>query len=404
MTSSLETVQDEALRIAVVSDLHACDDVGSDASVSPSHLKISLPNNEPGKHPISGLLKLIETEALRADILLCAGDMGDKAQPSGIKYAWKAVHEIGRKLGASLITATSGNHDLDSRFLTTPDADPKGILLGLDPPYPLPDEALNDKYWARNYVIIDNDHYRLIILNSCAQHGTEAHEIEHGRISSHTLAAIAKDLDRSEPRTINLLLCHHHPQQHMELNLGDYDAMKNGQLLLDMLATGKYGRWLIIHGHKHHPKVVYASGPATSPTIFSAGSLCAVLYPELQTKARNQFYLLSMPFEHIRQFGLVGTIQAWDWAFGEGWAPAASTNSGLPAVSAFGFRGDPRQTALRISSLVRNKKGWDDICNHLPEATYYLSQDLETLRVELEMIGFRMTEESGHPKEVGRAL
>jgi len=404
MSASLQNAEDDSLKIAVVSDLHAYEALGSESSVSPSHLKISLPYNEPGKHPISGLIQLIETERLRADILLCAGDMGDKAQPTGIQYAWKAIHDIGRKLEATLVTATSGNHDLDSRFLTTKDADPKGVLLALDPPYPLPEEALNDKYWARNYVIVDQNEYRLIILNSCAQHGTESHEIEHGRISSLTLASMAKDLDQLEPKEINVLLCHHHPQQHMELNLGDYDAMKNGQLLLDMLATGRYGRWLVIHGHKHHPKVTYACGPATSPIIFSAGSLSAVLYPELQTKARNQFYLISMTRKHIKQFGLVGTILAWDWAFGEGWAPAANTNSGLPASSAFGFRGDPRQTALRISTFVSHKMTWEQICSHIPEAAYYLGQDLETLRVELEMMGLRMIEEGGRPREIGIAL
>lgn len=392
------------LRIAVASDLHAYETLGSDTATSPSHLRVSLPENEPGKHPISGLLKLIETERLTADLFLCAGDIGDKAQPVGIQYAWKAIHEVGRKLGASLVAATSGNHDLDSRYINTDDADAKGFLLGLEPPYPLPDESLNDKYWARNYVVVDRDQYRLVILNSSAYHGTAPGEIDHGRISASTLSSISKDLDRLEPKLVNLLLCHHHPQQHMELNLGDYDVMRNGQELLDMLGSGRYGRWLVVHGHKHHPKVTYASGAATSPVIFSAGSLCAKLYLELQTKARNQFYMISLTHQHLKDFGLVGTLKAWDWAHGDGWAPAAGVNSGLPAESAFGYRGEPRQIARRISTLVVEKLGWREVCVRIPEAAYYLGQDLETLARELGSLGLTMTEDKGQPMEIGKSL
>jgi hypothetical protein len=392
------------LNIAVASDLHAYESPSSDTSNSPSHLKISLPENEPGKHPISGLLQLIEIESLKADLFLCPGDIGDKAQRAGIQYGWKAIHEVGLKLGASLIAAATGNHDLDSRYISTEDADAKGFLLSLKPPYPLSDEAMNDKYWARNYVIVEGDQYRLVVLNSSAYHGTALGEIDHGRISGATLSFLANDLDRLKPKLVNLLLCHHHPQQHMELKLGDYDAMTNGQLLLDTLGSGRYGRWLIIHGHKHHPKVTYASGAATSPVIFSAGSLCAKLYLELQTKARNQFYLISLSYDHVRDFGLVGTVKAWDWAYGEGWAAAEGVKSGLPSESAFGYRGDPLQIAKRLSTLVVEKMAWDEVRISVPEASYYLPQDLETLERELQAVGLHITEEHGRPREIGRSL
>src|SRR5438309_6514993 len=114
-----------SLKVAVVSDLHAHDSKDIDTSTWPSHLRISLPESEPSKHPISALTQLIQTENLTADLLLCAGDMGDKAQQAGIQYAWKTIHQLGGKLGARLVAATSGNHDLDSRYITTEDADAK---------------------------------------------------------------------------------------------------------------------------------------------------------------------------------------------------------------------------------------------------------------------------------------
>ena len=74
------------LTIAIISDLHAFDD--AQGKEDPSYLSVALPENEAARHPISGLLHLINKEGLRADLLLCAGDIGDKARPIAIKYAW----------------------------------------------------------------------------------------------------------------------------------------------------------------------------------------------------------------------------------------------------------------------------------------------------------------------------
>jgi hypothetical protein len=392
----------DTLKIAVASDLHAFEKT-NDSDTFPSHLRITAPENEPGKHPIVGLLRMIEDQNLKADLFLSPGDLGDKANPSGILYAWRAIHQIGAQLGVDLVTASSGNHDLDSRYITSADA--KGFLLSLTPPYPLPDESSNNKYWARNFVIKEDDTYRLVILNSSAYHGGKPGEIDHGRIADSTLSVLQKELADREPKLINILLCHHHPQQHMELNLGDYDVMKNGQLLLDLLGSGEFGRWLIIHGHKHHPKIAYAQGGATSPIVFSAGSLCANLYLELQTMARNQFYIITLPFGDIERLGLVGRIQAWDWASGAGWAPAAGPSSGLPASCHFGYRTDPRLLANKVSALVTQAKiDWDVVREALPEITYLLPQDVVVLRKELKSLHrLEIIEVDGQPKEIGKS-
>jgi hypothetical protein len=390
---------DNYLTIAVASDLHAFEP--SDKILSPpSHLKITLPETDIAVHPISALLDLIKKKELKTDLFLCPGDMGDKANASGIKYAWKAIHQIGTSLEAKLTAAASGNHDLDSRYLTSYDA--KGTLLGLVPPYPLPNDAMNNKYWARNYVIVDGDEYRLLILNTSAYHGGQAHEIDHGRIAESTLSFLSEELKALPPKLINILLCHHHPQQHMELELGGYDVMQNGQLLLDLLP--QFGRWLVIHGHKHHPKLAYASGGATSPIVFSAGSLCANLYLELQTKARNQFYMIYLPIEQIRTLGLVGFIQAWDWAVGDGWAPAASVNSGLPSRCPFGHRADPRILAHKIATLMTGEKmKWSEVTTEIPEINYLLPSDASILGEELGTLHqLEIIESDGRAFEIGR--
>jgi hypothetical protein len=353
---------------------------------SPSHLDTTQAESLTLHHPISALLALIRSNSITADLLLSPGDLGDRANPSGIAYAWSALAKLAKELRCEAYAATAGNHDLDSRFNDS-EVDPRYVLRGLTPSFPFQDETLDDKYWSRAYSIKDSSLVRLVLLNSSALHGYTPIEQNHGRVTSFTLTQLKADLTKLDPKPINVLLCHHHPHQHSELDLGETDVMKKGQQLLDLLGAGENGRWLVIHGHKHHPKIAYAAGGSTSPTVFAAGSLCAILSGQLQTAARNQFYLIEFDVNECAKYGLVGTVRAWDWSAGVGWIEAASKGSGLPARFGFGSRMEPLVLATRIANAVEkahNILTWEDICTDVPEMKYLLPQDLKEVERALE--------------------
>jgi hypothetical protein len=403
LATPVEENRSEILRIAVASDLHAYDNCGR--RPEPSHLKISHPEDQPGKHPIAGLIKLIKDGKLAADLLLCPGDLGDQAEVVGIQYAWKKLHQLGSDLGAGLVTATAGNHDLNSRYIKG-SFDPKETLQALDPPFPLPDETHNDMYWSRHFAVTEGKFYRLVILNSSAYHGAGPDETDHGRIAVATVSHLRKHLESFPPKPVNVLLCHHHPQPLSEFrNDKDYDGMINGESLLDCLGSGTIGRWIVIHGHKHHPKVTYSSGGGASAIVLSAGSLCVSLYLELRTLVRNQFHLISMPLDEISRSGLVGRIQSWDWATGNGWAPAGR-KSGLPFMCGFGFRGDPLLFADRVAQSLKGEKlAWSEFCRIMPEAEYVIPNDMIAIKVELrKKYGIEIQEIDGTPVEIGRTV
>jgi 3',5'-cyclic AMP phosphodiesterase CpdA len=366
------------VRIAIASDLHAF----ANLDPSPSHLDIELPESVTLQHPIEALIERInlESDKLNADILLSPGDLGHAADPKGIAYSWHALEKIARALNCEVYTATAGNHDVDSRYKGT-DHDPDHILKGLSPSFPLQNETLDDRYWARTYTIHDGVSYRLVVLNSSAFHGNNEIEKNHGRIDLKSLERLKHDLASLQNKQINVLLCHHHPHSHSEYDLGEGDVMKQGQLLLDLLGSGQYGRWLVVHGHKHHPKIAYAAGGSNSPVVFGAGSLCSILAGKLQTVARNQFYIIDMDTTDCERYGLVGRVRAWDWYPGRGWIEA-STNSGLPAEFGFGERRDPVLIAKGVTALVNaspDSVPWSTILEQLPNIAYLLPQDLSEL-------------------------
>lgn len=212
-------------------------------------------------------------------------------------------------------------------FRYDPDPDPKGGLLKLSPPFPFEDEHLANKYWAKNYAIITLRNGLVIAtLNSSAYHGGKQEEILHGRVSRRTIDALSSDLQSTREASGHVLVCHHHPLPLSGWTSGanDTEFMKNGQDLLDALIDATGRSWLIIHGHRHKPRLISgASSRSAVPFVIGAGSLGRVLR-EYQTNftwfactpprklsihlssVRLRLALGLMPLDGVRVHQLVG--------------------------------------------------------------------------------------------------
>jgi hypothetical protein len=392
------------IRVAVVSDLHAYETLKRGEN-RPSHLKIGSTEQQPENHPIWGLKQLIVNQDLHADMLLCPGDMGHQGSPAGIQFAWTALQDIKSALGAPSLVATAGNHDLDSRYLFG-NPDPQQTLKNLNPLFPCTDEAIANHYWARDYALIMNPHVAVLTLNSSAHHGEEEHEKNHGRVTREALSLMRNRISEFSEIPVKILLCHHHPHQHSELNLGATDVMDRGQQLLDILGADEFGTWLVVHGHKHHPKISYAAGGNSSPVVFAAGSLCSDLFLELQTAARNQFHVITLDLDVVQRLGLVGRIRSWYWVYGTGWAPA-KPSTGLPYECGFGYRGSISLLADRLAAITKGKlKKWAEIVSAVPETDFLIPQDARLLRqylIRLHRIKV-VDDDSGEPFEIGEIV
>ena len=128
------------LRIAIMSDLHAAPKGGDAASG-----EVKLFSDDAGSantaHPMKGLHALIKSNGLRADFVLCPGDMTNKASSTALNYVWAGLHEVRDLMCAKSVLATVGNHDVDSRGHAD-DAFPREALMKLEPPFPAGDEHL----------------------------------------------------------------------------------------------------------------------------------------------------------------------------------------------------------------------------------------------------------------------
>lgn len=140
-----------------------------------------------------------------------------------------------------------------------------------------------------------------------------------------------------------------------------------------MIGSGEFGSWIVIHGHKHHPKITYAAGGNHSPVVFSAGSFSVLLDPQHGTQ-QNTFHLLEIEAEDLRST-LRGQAHTFEFDFGKGWRPATDS-SAIPYEAGFGFRGDLHELAIRIAAAVPDdNKLFSELAGQITDMRYLLPGD-----------------------------
>jgi hypothetical protein len=356
------------VRLAFLSDLHAYNPTSGKAG--PSFLPANPNPSDP--NPFRDLEQLVDREKLNVDLIICGGDICDKADFLGFQYAWKQLHNLKEKLNATQLVVTCGNHDLNSRIINiSEDPDPKGALQTLSPKFPFEDEVLSDRFWSRNYVLIEPlAGIQILVLNTSAYHGGADNEIDHGRVSRRTIDAIKKELQASSSKELNILLCHHHirPLRGLWGTSPDGEYIKKGGELLDELTKCTASPWLTLHGHRHIPNLEFTIDP--SSVVIGASSFSAQMHGSL-----NQFHILDIEVDLTDQTPFRGMIETWSWNLSNGWQQRRIENDseGFPPTCGFGSTILPRAMASRIESLVNASAGfleWAEVVQQIPEIQF----------------------------------
>lgn len=369
------------LSIAVLSDLHFC---ASDAGRKHTHAILS-ENLPPKQDPFADFLALIDSEGLKADVLLTPGDLTTMSCRPGLRAAWAAIQEIAGKMGAELVVASTGNHDVSSREKSA-ESEPEmwEALKQLKPTYPSPqaDELQRLQYWAEHFLILERDWIQVVSLNSCNCHARGEKEYEKGRVTEYTVQVLQEKLAKGPKKKLNILLCHHHPSGLPELRdtMPDYSEMQHGNKLLSMLDDAP-GSWLVIHGHKHLPHLDYAKGGSDSPVVLSCGSFSAALPAEFLATASNQAYIIEIDEDVVSKLGAAGVIRSWDWVKGAGWAKAerfdSSRKDRIIHGSGFGNRTSIVTVAANIRDMLDGNQviSWKQVIERYPDLEYMRVDD-----------------------------
>lgn len=395
------------MKLLVVSDLHAFTSDsrrGADGRkpLPPSFIDFSTPTRRKVEDPLIGLRDLFH-EGLFGDIdlLIVAGDIGDKADPVAIRSAWAEIHEMAQRADAKVF-ATCGNHDLDTRHKINK-FDPRGFLRTLQPSFPISHLSQDDRsileYWANNFTLIEEETYRILNINSCAFHGygdEQNQELNHGRISDITLEAIEKALRKSHrehPSKHNICLVHHHIKPVSSDDFEDKSAIKGAEKLTDLLSTAELGEWLIIHGHRHRSSL-FCAGGNTAPIVLSCASFAATRTGDEHNPCPNQFYVVHLDTQEPgRPSSASGLIQTWNWTPTYGWMENNDILGGLPKSTGFGYRGRITDLADRIYDKTKSeiKITRRRLIEQFPEFLRLVPKDMKSLLYTLDQRGIVIT-------------
>lgn len=386
------------LTVAVVGDPHFFVEPSSGSDSQISHVKLS-PNGDfidsAPPNPWLALKQYVTENGIRAELLLCAGDITVYAEKVGLERAWKELLDLGLLMGCSHVVSATGNHDIQSR--STADVVSKNAVRGLSqvvgiferlkqlsPAYPIVEIAstgvverrdLRTAYFGDDIAVLDQPNYRLAVLNSCCEHTAEPHQNERGSFPKSAQVALEAALASMTDPKINLMDCHHPPGLHGEHDLGDYDFIANGDGLVRSLE--RHGPWVIVHGHKHHGRISYAQGSNAAPVVFSASSLGFCLNVQ-KSGMRNQFYCMNITMKP--NGSLRGNVNAWDWHVGLGWDKATPERGGIYDGCGFGLRRPLEDIADEVAGIAsRLPCAWPDVLAAMPDLHFLTPDDMAIL-------------------------
>lgn len=330
-----------------MSDLHACT-----RSVDIEHSRLVFD----GKENEFGLrfIEYCKSIKLSPDFLVCPGDISNQGCTDSFQNGWDFLHKVRAELGIKELLCVPGNHDIQSR----PGAgiSPLHKVKFCSPSFPSNEFEFNTHFWGWGWGHLKYDHFNCILINSSAYHGFNQ-EFKHGRVAQETVNQISEYINNNDfnSRPFNVLLCHHHPVKREDIDYAsDFEVMDGGQLLISSLERLTRKPWLVIHGHKHFASLFSAqSGGYNPPLIFSAGSFSAKLYPKIENRTANQFYILDIDINKtIQNEKLIGTFETHSWDVISNWHPSKSKN--LPHKGGFGSDIRPVEIVRNLNNLLKN--------------------------------------------------
>lgn len=393
--------QPKKLVIAVLSDLHC--QLRSATATQESFLFVGQPRIPAARHPIEALNKLIKECELTADLLMCAGDITNRSSQEGLVQGWDFLSEIKRELNSNKLICTLGNHDVDSRKSFS--QDPFLIAQSVNQLFPLEDQEQIKRFWGSGFSVIEhNSNALIVILNSVADH-TDELTAKRGSFAERRLEELRHVLDKYSHNDfpLRIAMLHHHPILHSFMNYTSEDVLSNGDQLIELLSQNRFN--LIIHGHRHQPRLRRHSSCGNPMIIFAAGSFAAML-GSLASTTRNLFHILTISMDEANL--ITFNLRTWEHNPNDGWIPTSKKSSSLPYLIKFrGNHGHIDAQSVRdyLDAQQIAKMDAAQLFKAFPELEFYFPDEFEAFERDIQSVGLRLVfDDQSSLYEIGRII
>lgn len=378
--------------LAILSDLHCR--LATDTR--DSFLVVGSKRVPSTHHPVESLLEMIEKEGIQADVLVVPGDFANKASPEGLNQAWDYCREIASCLQANLIIPVIGNHDIDSKRLRPGEGVFERVRT-LRSDFPFSASADNQRYFSDGYCVLPCKGVDYIALNTVIGQTDEA-SAKRGTFPDDFIYRMETTLARELKAPIRVAIMHHHPILHSAAFWGDHDVLPNGDALIEALR--RLGCRVIIHGHKHVPRLQILNRVA----IFASGSFSAMLQ-EYGTAVGNTFHLMTI--EGNAPESIKGQVLTWVFQLGKGWHRSSAAYRGFPYSTGFGASETVAMISERLTELAKAQPNtmrfdYGVVMGQIPEVQYLSPDETADLGTALSKSGLQLMITEDGQIELGR--
>jgi hypothetical protein len=363
-------------RLAIVSDLHChAPEKDEKGKVAEQHslFLAGAPRLPSQQHPVQALFDLIAEGGLKADLLLCAGDISHQACGIGLHAGWSALQELRDRLGCTQMYATLGNHDIDSRRQLSPD--PFALPKNSRPDLPCLGDKRTQFFEKGFYLDSPDPDTTVAVINSVVDHHDPS-TAGAGTFDASRVQQLVVALDGQRWATRRrIALLHHHPMLHTGPGVHKNDVLPDGDVLLGKLKAA--GFHLVVHGHRHNPRIAFDGKMA----VIASGSFSAVLR-DMWTWTRNLFHIVELSTDEGQS---KGTMLSWEFGMGVGWRKATQTSASIPHVAGFGAIPSP-QLINDVAGAVKDNSVLDlaAIQTRFPDLARLSPEDLRSVITSLE--------------------
>lgn len=379
-------------RLLVISDPHVQEALAANGAAQESWWVVGARDPNWRNDPVDSLTRLLAEWAPELDGIIVPGDISHKASSQALNVGWDRLRLLAHELGDIPLIATLGNHDCHSRASTGDPFGPAKLL----PRFPCSAATDADQYWTRGFAIVElADSAKVVVINSALHHYSER-EARAGTFPQEKIDVLSEALRGVMPGPV-LAVLHHHPILHSNPLAGSADVLPTGDLLL--AALGRSGVNVILHGHRHEPRI--RRGDSHNCIVIAAGSF-SILLERQGSLTRNLVHLLEVDSSNGP---VAGAVKTWEFNAGFGWQPATRRSASIPHVARFSVA-KPELSDLvdRVVAAMRGRTPtwleWDDGVSVVPDLLSLLPDEVDELCQELAS-RFHVTAEYG---ELGQVL
>ncbi len=311
-------------RFLILSDIHFGELANcSTFAVSANQVKNPIINAKPMK---DCLIDALRTQTSGINAILVPGDLTSQGDPAEFCSCVQTVTEIANHLHVppDRVYYTFGNHDVNWPICDLKSAGKSGdyyqkvaahvgsLFVPNGNPHiqgPVPGSA-----------VYKGDSYTIIVLNS-GYFSIKDQAYYHGKLGQDQLNWLRSTCDcvLSE-ETWNLLLLHHHPQNYpFPTVIADISTLEEGAELMEIAGSARFLD-MIIHGHRHHPRIVtnYTAGWHSPITFLSAGSVAVNPQHRRNGEIDNLFHIVTLE-SRLDTSAAFGCIDTFHYKSASGW-------------------------------------------------------------------------------------